>query len=304
MPLPRWTPDLASLDLLLSVAELGSVGRAATAHQLSQPSASTRLARLERQLGVALLIRTSRGSSLTPAGEAVLAWTHGVIDSAQALTDGVLTLRGEEHARLRVAASLTVAEYLMPLWLLAMRRRHPGLDVAATVANSHDVCARVRSGQVDVGFVEMPSVPSELSAEVVGEDRLVLVVAPDYPLAARARSGVPARDLLEQPLLLREPGSGTRDMFLHALAGALGGHAPVLPQSTELGSTTTIVATARAGGGIGVVSARAVAQELADGRLIELCMPDLALHRQLHAVWLGTRLTNVAHELVLIARGG
>lgn len=308
MPLPSWTPDLAALDLLMSVAEQGSVGRAAAAHHISQPSASTRLSRLERQLGVELLVRTSHGSTLTPAGEAVLAWAGSVIDATRVLTDGVLTLRGEEHARLRVAASLTVAEYLMPLWLLTMRRGHSSLDVAATVANSQDVCARVRAGRADVGFVEMPFVPAELSSQVVGTDRLVLVVAPTYPLAARASTGVPVRDLLEQPLLLREPGSGTRDTFLHALAAALQtgdppphGREPALPHATELGSTTTIVATARAGGGIGVVSARAVATELADGRLVELGVPGLALQRRLHAVWQGKRLTNLAHELVLIA---
>jgi DNA-binding transcriptional LysR family regulator len=70
--LPTWTPDLPALDLLLSVAELGSVGKAAAAHGISQPSASARLSRLERQLGVAVLVRGSHGSTLSPAGQAVL----------------------------------------------------------------------------------------------------------------------------------------------------------------------------------------------------------------------------------------
>jgi DNA-binding transcriptional LysR family regulator len=302
MPLPTWTPDLTALDLLLSVAELGSVGRAATAHGVSQPSASTRIARLERQLGVTLLARTTRGSTLTPAGEAVVAWAHDVVDSAQALTDGVLTLRGVQNARLRVAASLTVAEYLMPPWLLTLRRRHPGLDVAATVENSHDVCERVRSGQADIVFVEMPSVPTDLSAEQVGADRVALVVAADYPLAARATTGIRPHELLDQPLLLREPGSGTRDTFLHALGDATGTHAPAPAYATELGSTATIVATARAGGGIGIVSARAVASDVALGTLVELSVPAIVLERPLHAVWRGNRMTNLAHELLLIAR--
>ncbi|MGH8960286.1 MAG: LysR family transcriptional regulator, partial [Jatrophihabitantaceae bacterium] len=274
MPLAPWTPDLAALDLLVSVAELGSVGRAAAAHRISQPSASARLSRLERQLGVPLLVRTSRGSTLTPSGEAVVAWAHGVVDAARILTDGVGTLRADQSARLRVAASLTVAEYLMPPWLLALRRRNPGLDVAATVANSHDVCERVRAGAADLGFVEMPAVPAGLTAEQVGTDRLALVVAADYPLAARARSGVRARDLRDQPLLLREPGSGTRDTFLHALALVLGDEPP-LPHATELGSTTTILATARAGGGVAVVSARAAAGDLTSGALVEIAVPDL-----------------------------
>jgi DNA-binding transcriptional LysR family regulator len=303
VPLPAWTPDLATLDLLLSVAELGSVGRAATAHGISQPSASARLSRLERRVGVALLVRTSRGSELTPAGEAVATWSRTVVDAAQLLTDGVLTLRADRTARLRVAASLTVAEYLMPPWLLALRRANPGLAVAASVANSAEVCARVLAGDADLGFVEMPSVPSGLSAVQVGTDRLTLVVAPDYPLAAREASGVSARDLRDQPLLVREPGSGTREVFLQALATALGTR-PALPHATELGSTATILATARAGGGVAVLSARAAAADLRAGTLVEIGAPELDLARPLHAVFLGRRPSPLADELIKLALDG
>jgi DNA-binding transcriptional LysR family regulator len=300
VPLPTWTPDLAALDLLISVAELGSVGRAAAAHGISQPSASTRLARLERQLGVPLLVRTARGSTLTPAGEAVLTWGRGVVEAAASLTDGVLTLRADRGARLRVVASLTVAEYLMPPWLLALRRRHPDLDVAATVANSRDVCAAVRAGRADLGFVETPDAPAGLTARQVGTDRLALLVAGTYPLAHRAGAMHP-RELLVLPLLLREPGSGTRDTFLRALAQALG-EEPVLPHATSLGSTATILATARAGGGVAVLSARAAASDVAAGALVEVPVAGLELSRPLHAVWLGARPSALAAELIKLAQ--
>lgn len=300
-PLPAWTPDLAALELLLSVAELGSVGQAAAAHGISQPSASARLSRLERRLGVAVLIRSARGSTLTPAGEAVVTWARGVVDAAQALCDGVLTLRADRHARLRVAASLTVAEYLMPAWLLALRRRNPGLDIAAQVANSAEVCEAVRSGAADLGFVETPEPPAGLSARTVGTDRLAVVVAASYPLAARADGRLRPRELLELPLLLREPGSGTRDTFLDALAAALRGRTPDLPHATALGSTATILATARAGGGVAVLSSRAAAADLASGQLVELRVAGLRMQRPLNAVWLGSRPTDLARELVDLA---
>lgn len=302
MPLPSWTPDLPTLDLLLSVAALGSVGKAAAQHGISQPSASARLQRLERRLGVALLVRTARGTSLTPAGEAVVAWAHDVVSSAAAFTDGIATLRARGRSRLRVTASLTVAEYLLPRWLLVLRRTHPDLDIAATVANSAEVCEQLRSGDADVGFVEMPVVPKDLSRRKVGTDRLALVVAAAYPLAARART-LRVRDLPDQPLLLREPGSGTRDTFLHALAAALRVRDPELPHAIHLGSTTTIVATVRAGGGVGVVSARAVADEVDAGSLVELHVPDLDLVRPLHAVWQGAIPPPLVEEIISIARG-
>ena len=289
------------MDLLLSVAELGSVGKAAAAHQISQPSASARLSRLERRLGVTVLARSSRGSTLTPAGEAVLAGAAGVVEAARSLTDGVQSLREVADARLRVAASLTIAEYCMPPWLLALRRRHPGVEVAATVANSRGVCEQVRSGRADIGFVESPEVPTGFSTRTIGTDRLALVVSASYPLAAHADRGLPARDLLHLPLLLREPGSGTRDTLLHALTSTLGGDPPQFPHAVELGSTSTIVATARAGGGVAVVSARAVAGDLAAGTLVEVPVPDLDTKRPLTALWMGHSPTQLAAEVVAIA---
>jgi DNA-binding transcriptional LysR family regulator len=303
MPLPPWMADLPSLDLLVSVAELGSVGRAARAHLISQPSASARLARLERQFGVELLVRTRRGTTLTPAGEAVVSWAQGVIDAAEALADGVASLRAGQQARLRVAASLTIAEHLLPGWLLTLRKHHPDLEISASVANSAEVCATVRAGRADLGFVETPDVPHDLSRQEVGHDRLALVVAARYPLAARADGGLRARDLVEQPLLVREVGSGTRTTFLHALRDAIGA-VPKLPHVIDLGSTSTILATVRAGGGVGVVSARATASAVQAGELVELRIGDLNLHRSLHALWQGRRPGPLAAELLSIAQKG
>ncbi|MEU5726988.1 LysR substrate-binding domain-containing protein [Micromonospora sp. NPDC047738] len=300
MPLPPWISDLPALDLLLSVAETGSVGRAAQAHGITQPSASARLAKLERRLGVPLLVRSRRGSLLTPAGEAVVAWSRNVIDAAQSLADGVLTLRADRQARLRISASLTVAEYLLPAWLLSLRRTHPELDISADVANSHGVVEAVRSGAADLGFVESPDIPADLSARIVGDDRLALVVAASYPLAAHAWRALRPTDLADQPLLLREPGSGTRDTFLNAVEHALG-FAPSLPHAISLGSTTTILSTVRAGGGIGVISARAAAPAVAAGELVELRVEGLPLTRPLHALWLGRTPTALAAELLAIA---
>lgn len=299
--LPTWTPELGVLDLLVTVARSGSIARAAQEHGITQPSASTRLARLERRLGITLLVRSPSGTTLTPAGEAVVAWAGEVIAAARALTDGVLTLRSDADATLRVAASLTVAEYLLPPWLLTLRTRHPDLDVAAVVANSHEVAERVRAGAVDIGFIEAPELPAGTTGQHVGADTLALVASPAYPLTPAAHR-LRAADLLELQLLLREPGSGTRDTFLHALTHALGGsQPPPLTHAITLGSTATIVAATRAGGGVGVLSERAVAADVAAGQLVRLDVPDLALRRPLTAIWAGRRPTPLAQELIGIA---
>ncbi len=302
MPLPDWTPDLPTLDLLLSVAELGSVGKAAARHGITQPSASSRLNRLEKQLGLAILNRSTAGTRLTPAGEAFAVWAAAVVTSARELSDNVSALKQSRQDRLRVAASLTIAEYLVPAWLLTLRRVHPALQISALVANSHDVCDRVRREEADLGFVEMPVPPPDLSATPVGVDRLALVAAPTWPAARSSRPLRPV-DLLDQPLLLREIGSGTRETFLAALTAALGDTEEVtLPLATDLGSTATILATARAGGGIGVISSRASRADIAAGSLVELSVSGFSAERMLHAVWLGRAPGARRQQLIEVAQ--
>lgn len=297
--LRTWTPDLFSLDLLISVVELGSLGKAAEAHGISQPSASARLARLERQLGVTVLVRGSRGSVPTPAGEAVVAWASAVLSSARALTDGVQSLREKAGARLRVAASMTIAEYMVSPWLVGLRRANPDSEVVVTVANSRSVCEHLDRGDVDLGFIETAVIPEQFTSCRVGTDRLVLVSSPDCS-ESLSRDSISAQGLPELPLLLREPGSGTRDTFLRALQHLLG-RQPELHHAVELGSTATILATARAGGGIGVVSERAARAGLLTGELCALEVPGLDTERPLTALWHGGQPTPLAADLTSAA---
>ena len=119
MPLPSRVSDLTGFDLLLSVARVGSLGRAAAEHGISQPAASARMRLLEGQLGLALIDRSPRGSRLTASGVLVAGWAQAAIDAASSLDAGVTALRRERDSRLRIAASMTVAEYLLPVWLTA-----------------------------------------------------------------------------------------------------------------------------------------------------------------------------------------
>ncbi|GAB2463620.1 hypothetical protein GCM10027265_11160 [Jatrophihabitans fulvus] len=247
------------------------------------------------------MTRTAAGSTLTPIGQAFAAWARDVVAAAGTLSGNVTSLRVSQSAKLRIAASLTNAEYLMPRWLLVLRRENPSLDVSAVVANSHDVCDRVRSGAADLGFVEMPAVPADLSHADIGADTLTVVAAPDYP-AARASRPLTPTDLLEQPLLLREIGSGTRDTFLAALATALGRDTVAPAHAVELGSTSTILATARAGGGLGVLSARAAGTDIEHGNLVEVPVAGLAAARPLSAVWMGATPSPSAALLIEVAR--
>lgn len=299
MTLPDRVSDLMPFDLLLSVARLGSLGLAAAEHGISQPAASTRIRRLERQLGVPLVERSPRGSRLTPGGELVAEWAQAAIDAAAALDAGVTSLRERRDAMLRVAASMTVAEYLLPGWLTALRARDPGTAVALTAGNSAEVAAAVLGGHADIGFVEAPELPPGLAARQVGTDRLAVVVPPGHRWARR-RSGITAAELAAMPLVAREPGSGTRGYLEGALAAQTGVRR--VPPIAELSSTTAIKSAVAAGIGPAVVSALAVAAEVAAGTLRTVRVTDLDLTRRLLAVWAeGRQLTGPAADLRAIA---
>jgi DNA-binding transcriptional LysR family regulator len=299
MTLPERVTDLMPFDLLLSVARLGSLGLAAREHGISQPAASTRIRRLERRLGVALIERSPHGSRLTAHGELVAGWAQAAVDAAAALDAGITSLRQRSDAMLRVAASMTVAEYLLPGWLTALRGRQPQTAVTLAAGNSADVAAAVLGGAADIGFVEGPDLPPGLAARRAGSDTLTVVVAPGHPWARR-RSGITAAELAAAPLVAREPGSGTR-RYLEEALGAQAGLERV-PPVAELSSTTAIKAAVAAGIGPAVLSSLAVTQELAAGTLRAVPVRGLDLTRRLLAVWPdGRQLTGAAADLRAIA---
>lgn len=301
MPLSRLASDLASFDLLLSVAELGSIGRAAAAHQMSQPAASARLRQLEHHLGVRLLHREARGARLTTVGELVASWAQPVVDRAADLDAGISALRTDRHTHLRIAASLTVAEYLLPAWLIALRAADPHTAIALFCGNSADVAGRLLAGQAEIGFVEGPTVPAGLAAREIARDELAVVVAPSHPWARRRRVTGPT--LARTPSVSREPDSGTRRAWEHAVREQLG--VEVAEPILEVSSTTAIKAAAIGGIGPAVLSVRAVTAELAAGTLVRLTVPGLDLTRQLHAIWpVGHQPRGQAADLLTIALRG
>jgi molybdate transport repressor ModE-like protein len=297
-------PDLASLDLLLSVARTGSLGAAAREHLISQQAASERIRRLEGLLGVQVVRRSRQGSSLTAAGVLVADWAAQLMELAAGMETSVAALRAEHHAQLRVAASLTVAEYLIPRWLVTLRRRAEAagseLSVQLTATNSDEVVERVRDGRAGLGFVEGPSLPDDLAWREVGSDSLVLVVPVDHPWSRRRRP-VSAAELARTALVAREAGSGTRRALEVALRAALG-DVQVAPPLLELSGTAAVRGAVLAGAGPAVLSSLAVADDVTSGRLRAVPVVGLTLNRRLLAVWpLGSKPRGPVADLLAIA---
>ncbi|MFI5717362.1 LysR family transcriptional regulator [Nocardia sp. NPDC051750] len=298
MTLPPGTPDLAVLDLLVSVADTGSLGAAARRHGMSQPAASMRISALERRLRLRLLDRGPTGSTLTDAGGAVVAAARTVLDAALSFNTTVSALHSADAPRLRIAASKTIADHRIPQWLAALRGLRPDIAVSLEVDNTAQVEAMVRAGEADLGFVEGPHPPPDLGGRVLGADELLLVVGTTHPWATRT-DPVTVRELAATPLLWRESGSGTRDTVWEIL----GAHGPPAPPAAELGSAVAIVAAARAGVAPAVLSSLVAAPELAAGTLHRVALSDsVVLNRQFRVIWRrGTPPTGPAELLVRCA---
>jgi DNA-binding transcriptional LysR family regulator len=297
MPLPSRVSDLTSFDLLLSVAKLGSIGRAAAAHQMSQPAASARLRQLEHHLGVRLLEREARGARLTAVGELVASWAQPVVDRAADLEAGIAALRVDRQTHLRIAASLTVAEYLLPRWLIALRAADPDTVTALSCGNSAEVARQVLAGEAEIGFIEGPKVPGGVQAREVARDELAVVVAPSHEWARRRR--VRGAQLATTPLISRESGSGTRLAWEKAVREQL--DVDLATPILEVSSTTAIKAAVMGGIGPAVLSVRAVTAELTAGTLVRLAVPGLDLTRRLRAIWpAGHDLQGPARDLLTI----
>jgi DNA-binding transcriptional LysR family regulator len=206
---------------------------------------------------------------------------------------GLAALSSDRAAEVSVAASLTVAEFILPRWLGKLHAVMPEVQPRLHVVNSDRVAELVRDGEVDVGFIETAARPVDLAKRVVGSDRLIVVVAPGDPWA-RHRHPVGTEALLRARWVLREEGSGTRSTFESALRA--------VPQmAMEASSTTALIGAALAGVGPAVVSARAVLGELETGRLVEV-RTDLDLLRPLTAIWLkDVRMPLSVAELLRIA---
>ncbi|GAB2627354.1 LysR family transcriptional regulator [Prescottella soli] len=296
MPLSNRVPELAALDVLVAVGRLGSMGAAGREHGLSQQAVSARVRSAERQLGLRVFDRGAGGVQPTAEGALVLEWASAILDSAEELASGVAALRGVRDANLTVAASMTIAEYLVPGWTVAMRRKYPNVVTSVRLLNSTEVAAQVRAGEADLGFVEGPVAPDGLRSVEVARDELVVIVPPGHKWIRRAP--IATNELASTPLIQRESGSGTRTTLEHAVPGCV---EPLL----ELTSCTAVKAAVVAGNAPAVVSSLAVEADLNDGRLAAVEVEGLRMPRRLLAVWDETRgLRGAARDFLEIARAG
>lgn len=290
MPLSSRMPDLGALEVLSAIARTGSLSAAGRELGLTQQAISARLKSIESQAGVRLVTRTTHGSSLTPSGTVVAGWANQVLDVAGLLDAGLASLREAARARIKIAASLTVAEQLLPRWLVSMqvaaqRRGAVAPEVTFSATDSDQAIKSVRDGEADLGFIETPGALRGLRSRVVGADELIVVVPPEHKWARRS-APLTAGELNQSFLVSRKSG------WWHLLGG-VDAEQPAGTEATpdvlEFASAASVRAAVLAGAGPAVMSSLTVRDDLAEGRLRAIPVAGVDWRREFRAVWTGER---------------
>lgn len=266
------------VQVFRAVAELLSFRRAAERLHISQPSVSQHVQRLEEELGLRLLDRGSSGIRLTPAGEVLLRFAGQSSRLSHQAMAQLAALEGAAGGALKLAASTTVAQYILPRILSPFLKQNPRVELSVKSGNTADVTAWVADGAADLGLIEGPPPRRELLVEHFLDDRIELIVSRSHRWAQTSAHPVALAALSNEPMLTREQGSGTRRVIEDALSGA-GVRPSQLKILMELDSTEAIVSGVEAGLGIGFVSELAIRKELRLRTLARVPVAGLEIRR-------------------------
>jgi len=255
------------LQVFHTVAKLLSFTKAADTLHMTQPAVTFQVRQLEDSFNTRLFDRTHNRISLTMVGRQVFEYTEKILGLYAEMDKSVRELTGEISGVLLLGASTTIAEYMLPPILGSFREKYPSLTVRLTVANSETVVHQIENNDIDLGVIEGPIGNKKLMVDVCKHDELVLIVAPNHPLSGKKTANI--KELLNYPYILREEGSGTREIITEELAA--GGLDPnELEVIMELGSPEAIKGAVESGVGISILSRASIEKELRLGTLVAI----------------------------------
>src|SRR5689334_15644067 len=268
--------NLHLLRLFATVVQTGSFSRAADVLHISQPAISKGVRDFELQVGCRLLDRTSKGVRPTREGQALLRHADTLFAAERAAEDELLSLRNLEAGSLRIGASTTIATYMIAEHLGVFRRQYPCIDLHVVSANTRDIAELMLAHDIEIALVEGPVEDHDLVSSAWQTDVMSLITSPTHPFALSGEPIDPPA-LEDEILIIREPGSGTREVVAQALAN----HGVEPRRTLEIGSTEAIKQAVACDVGVSIVSTATVDDQVALGRLKVIPMKDLQISRTL-----------------------
>jgi DNA-binding transcriptional LysR family regulator len=269
------------LQVFHAVATHLSFTKAAEVLFMTQPAVTFQVKQFEEQLNARLFDRKQGRIALTPAGEIARDYAESILALSSELDLRLRELGGQTAGPLRIGASMTIGDYVLPRLIGEFKARFPAVAPSLLVGNSESVQARVAERTLDLGFIEGDSHLPSLASAICCADELQVVCAPSHPLAA-AGCARPAA-LIRHPYVNREAGSGTRAVIDHYLQKA-GVQPEALDVVVELGSPEAIKGLVATGLGFAIMSHVIVAKELKLGELVQVPL-DPPLVRNFSAVY-------------------
>ncbi|MCS8551472.1 DNA-binding transcriptional regulator YeiE [Citrobacter sp. XY323] len=262
---------LRQLEVFAEVLKSGSTTQASVMLALSQSAVSAALTDLEGQLGVQLFDRVGKRLVVNEHGRLLYPRALALLEQ----TTEIEQLFRKDNGAIRVYASSTIGNYILPAMIARYRQDFPDLPLELSVGNSQDVINAVLDFRVDIGLIEGPCHSTEIISEPWQEDELVVFAAPSSPLT---KGPVTLEQLAASPWILRERGSGTRELVDYLLLS----HLPRFQMAMELGNSEAIKHAVRHGLGISCLSRRVIAEQLQAGTLSEVTVP---LPRLVRTLW-------------------
>ncbi|MCE5202765.1 MAG: selenium metabolism-associated LysR family transcriptional regulator [Coriobacteriales bacterium] len=292
--------NVQQLRAFVTVVDHTSFSEAARVLGVSQPAVTMQVQALETDLGVTLLDRRYRRVDLTEAGKVLLPYARKVLADIEEARVELESLSNTVSGRLLVAASTTPGQYVLPKVFGEFLSKFPEVGVSLKIVDTAEVVERIESGEAHLGMTGAEVPGARVLFEQLGVDELEMICPPQHGLA-EGRS-VALADLVDEPFVVREPGSGTRMVAEDAMRRA-GVDPAELRVVIELGTNEAVLSAVEGGMGLGVVSRRVAAKAITLGTVSRVPVLDFPLQRPLFLVLPRATLTRAADALADHLRG-
>jgi DNA-binding transcriptional LysR family regulator len=264
------------LRVFCAVAETKSFSKASELIHLTQPAVSLQIQAMEELYETRLFDRSGNTINLTPAGEILYKRAKEILALYAEAQQNISEITGAIKGSLSIGASSTIGNYLLPHIIAGFKKKVPQVNISLVVSNTKTITEKLNAGEIDIALVEGDVSKQRFSVETLLSDELVVVMSPAHPWAERRN--LPAIELTKEPLILREEGSGTRQIILKHLEE----HGIKLDQLKivlVMGSTEAIKGAVEEGLGVSIMSGWAVRKWLKQGLLKAATFKDLKFHR-------------------------
>lgn len=252
------------LKVFCTVADTKSFSKASEIIRLTQPAVSLQIQALEEIYGTKLFNRSGCIITLTKAGEMLYRYAKEINDLYTSAEKEIGGVTGQVKGVVSVGASTTIGNYILPSVIAEFKRKYPKVGVHIHISNTKSVIDFLNEASIDVGLVEGDAKKQKLTVEKLIPDEMVVIMSPLHPWAKKSQVSV--LDIPKEPFILREEGSGTRQMIEKHLAKS--GISPNnIKAAFVMGSTESIKGAVEEGLGISIVSRWAVKKEIRNGSL-------------------------------------